>query len=62
MFVHLKEGYCLMSVSAGICLWAFGRKDGQSAHPHGGNMGNTTYTIDIGDTDTFMVLGEVRHR
>ena len=57
MFVHLKERYCLMSARAVICFWAFGRKGGQSVHPHGANIGNTTYTIDIGDTEKIMVLG-----
>ena len=57
MFVHLKERHCLMSANAVICLWAFGRKGGQSTHPHGGNIGNTTHTIDTGDTETFMGLG-----
>ena len=44
VFVHLKERHCLMSANAVICLWAFGRKGGQSTHPHGGNIG-TLHTL-----------------
>ena len=54
MFVQLKERHCLIQLALEFASRLLG---GQSVYPCGGNIENTTYTVDIGDTETFTVLG-----